>query len=396
MNGLELAATECCGGTCVDLDYDSSNCGVCGLACPAGTECLAGSCFQETDCALAQERLACRLSSVAGGICCDGSCVDSTSDVSNCGECGVECAAGTTCAPAQGCVEPDGGRTDFTFPATCGVQDDLNACELDGGADGFCCGGACELGPSLSTCAACGVGCPSCFAGCPAGTTCVSEGNDACVPLGCDGRSNGDVCAYGLVAGGYVSNSESRAICCSASCVDPAQDPDNCGLCGATCPSGICASSAGLDVCFLSEPDQDCLQTCGPLTVCARGSCVDSSCSSSTYCAARDGAVGVCCLAPPYGVAAEAQCSDLANDPLNCGGCGFACPAGQTCTQGACSGTPADCVHRIGGYCNPDGGEGYLCCPGVGCTNVETDNANCGTCGVICSAGTSCQSGSCL
>jgi hypothetical protein len=187
-------------------------------------------------------------------------------------------------------------------------------------------------------------------------------------------------------------------ICCSGSCVDIMQDPTNCGLCGAVCPSGICALAVSLEsACFLSEPDQDCLQSCGPLTVCARGACVDSSCGGFPYCAAQDGAVGFCCGGPSNngGTLAPVWCSDLANDPQNCGGCGFVCPSGQSCSHGVCSGTPPVCVGRIGGFCDLDGGGGYLCCSGVGCTNVESDSANCGSCGTICPAGTNCQGGSC-
>src|SRR5580704_6686294 len=33
-----------CGKTCVDTNSDDSNCGACGNACPAGSQCCSGSC----------------------------------------------------------------------------------------------------------------------------------------------------------------------------------------------------------------------------------------------------------------------------------------------------------------------------------------------------------------
>ena len=218
------------------------------------------------------------------------------------------------------------------------------------------------------------------------------------MPLGCQGKSNGDLCAFGeegeLV--GFLDE-ESAAICCSGACADVTQDPNNCGFCGVVCPSGICVTSGGGDDCFPAGPDENCLQSCGPMTLCSQGACVDSSCDDdAVFCAAEDGAVGMCCLGlPSAGVPLPVWCADLANDPANCGGCGFRCPAGQGCAQGVCSGTPPDCAHRIGGFCNLDAGPSYLCCPGVGCTNVDSDATNCGICGVVCPSSTACLNGSC-
>jgi hypothetical protein len=107
-------------------------------------------------------------------------------------------------------------------------------------------------------------------------------------------------------------------------------------------------------------------------------------------CSAPNGRVGLC--SGPSG-----SCSDLANDPLNCGGFGFVCPAGQTCTKGVCSGTPPECgIGRIGAYCNSDAGLSYLCCPGIGCTDTDTDPANCGGCNIACGLGQSCAAGACI
>jgi hypothetical protein len=120
------------------------------------------------------------------------------------------------------------------------------------------------------------------------------------------------------------------------------------------------------------------------------------------FCAAPTGEVGLCARRSNWVVSPffeNYQCADLANDPANCGGWGydgFACPAGQTCAHGVCSGTPPECgIGQIGRYCNPDAGPGYVCCPGIGCTDTTSDPANCGACGVICGTATTCVAGTC-
>jgi len=80
------------------------------------------------------------------------------------------------------------------------------------------------------------------------------------------------------------------------------------------------------------------------------------------------------------------QCTDLKTDNANCGKCGNACPSGATCVQGncQCSATSTKC--------------------GAVCVDAKTDNANCGKCGNVCGndagaimgGGTwTCQNGAC-
>lgn len=71
-----------CNGKCVDTKVDNTNCGVCGVTCPAGKYCLNGACM--ATCSAAQTS------------CPDG-CFDLTSDPRHCGSCGNSCPAGLIC-----------------------------------------------------------------------------------------------------------------------------------------------------------------------------------------------------------------------------------------------------------------------------------------------------------
>jgi hypothetical protein len=68
-----------CNGACVDTKTDSSNCGRCGNACAADEDCRSGQCT------LCQESL------------CGNACVTLVSDPNNCGGCGNVCAPDQVC-----------------------------------------------------------------------------------------------------------------------------------------------------------------------------------------------------------------------------------------------------------------------------------------------------------
>ena len=81
-----------------------------------------------------------------------------------------------------------------------------------------------------------------------------------------------------------------------------------------------------------------------------------------------------------------AKCIDLTVDAKNCGMCGHACAAGETCKGSVCS-----CFGA--GHCPM----GQACCMG-GCKTLTTDAENCGTCGNGCEAqnpGETCFQGKC-
>lgn len=184
-----------------------------------------------------------------------------------------------------------------------------------------------------------------------------------------------------------------------------ASDPKNCGACGVTCNEGdlcwrgACGCPSGYtpcgDECKKLDSDVDNCGACGklcrapadkddPAWTCGPGvtpantmwTCASSACTQQCK--------------PGFGNCNQAMCSDgceidLRSDPLNCGACGHACEAGQTCNQGTClcpSGTTR---------CDDE------------CIDVQVDPRNCGGCGNRCpgpsgataGGGPSCVSGSC-
>jgi expansin (peptidoglycan-binding protein) len=71
------------------------------------------------------------------------------------------------------------------------------------------------------------------------------------------------------------------------------------------------------------------------------------------------------------------QCVSTADDPANCGTCGNACGAEQTCVGGMCT-----CA------------EPAIAC-GTACVDTMSDEQHCGMCGDACEAGETCANGGC-
>ena len=71
------------------------------------------------------------------------------------------------------------------------------------------------------------------------------------------------------------------------------------------------------------------------------------------------------------------QCVDLQTDPANCGSCGSACAEQRMCVTGAC-------------MCR----EGLTVC-GSSCVNTSSDPLNCGGCGIVCEGGMVCSGSRC-
>jgi hypothetical protein len=98
--------------------------------------------------------------------------------------------------------------------------------------------------------------------------------------------------------------------------------------------------------------------------------------------------------------ACSGVCVELGGDESNCGACGNACSAGQSCSSGTCvtpqpppppPPPPIDASVPDAPACE----FGSASCGGT-CIPVLFDNNNCGACGVVCASGTRCLRGVCM
>jgi hypothetical protein len=262
------SALKCCDGRCIDSSSDPLHCGACGNACSgqhASASCLEGSCTSG----------AC---DHGWGDCnhdpFDGCEVNLGVDPKSCGACGTVCS----------------------FPnalAACSNSCYIGACKFGFGDCNGDSGDGCEksLLSDPINCGACGNPCPK-----PphAAATCV---NAACALTRCDV--------------GFADCNANAGDGCE---VAVANDPRNCGACGNTCGQGLICTNGGCTCPQCNFPN-------------AKSKCVNNVC-------VLDGCVqgwGDCNNDPKDGCE-----KDLSSDRDNCNGCAVACPMGQNCFGGTC------------------------------------------------------------
>lgn len=219
-------------------------------------------------------------------------------------------------------------------------------------------------------------------------------------------------------------------VCCNFECVALEANADHCGACGNTCGAsesctdGVCA--CGVDVCGESALCCD----AGGTPMCTRPEVDENNCGACGY-ACSDGercSSGLCLCESALGEQGQCQdgeaccsssgCVDFRTDPLNCGGCGLACGAGELCADGVCAcgdttgaagatacgdgssccGTTPSCVAADDPLCvcgDTSCLAGQGCCDDV-CISIATSRENCGACGVTCADGETCKGGTCV
>jgi hypothetical protein len=249
-----------------------------------------------------------------------------------------------------------------------------------------CVGGSCSCAGRLPCAGTVGSTC------CPDGCQDLSSDERNCG--GCGASSSSFVCAayeqcvpnpdnQGLgecicPSAGTRCPQSGGSACCSAGCVSIWEDPHNCNDCEDDC-TATRAGEAGPrgDLCAVNPTDPG-----GPAARCSCGA-PGVQCSGDTWCTnvtepVRD---------PPR---PTCGCADLRSDPDNCDECGHRCDDDEVCTDRVCL-----CRGVGGSFEDCRGGSTHACCLGIGCVDLTTDARNCGGCGHRCDVGEACLDGTC-
>src|SRR5580658_4680844 len=398
------AGYNLCNGACIAYDT-AQNCGACGVQCAPDGGAPA--------CALSSGVYACVSGCPGSQVLCNGGCVDTTSNPSDCASCGHVCT--TSVANAT---------------ATCATS----ACSFSCNSGYSQCGGQCvNETTDRNNCGSCGAACPetmpycvgsSCVSNCPASTPTLCSGscvNTATNIANCGTCGNGCSTSVANATAGCVSSActftcNTGFALCNGACVNEQTSTTNCGGCGSSyaCGSGqVCLGGACQNVCSASSQcpagfacntsTGQCTTTCSASQTCNGGCCSSGTCvngESATACGGNGAACSSCTTSVANASAAcpSNACSFVCNtnstdcsgvcvaeqtDPNNCNGCGVVCPGvangTATCASGAC-----------GFKCN----SGSSACDGA-CINDRTDDKACGSWTHACVSPMTCKAGVC-
>ncbi len=256
-----------CGFTCVNTKSNVLNCGSCGTLCPIGTACINSICINTV---LIGDRLNCGETEIAcneNEICKDGKCTECSINETRC---------------ENLCVNLNTSNSNC---GSCG-----NICK----ANEFCSDGVCT---PYSSCVLNSVQYIQC-------------GNECCgLTQWCDPLTL--TCMPRLPLAENLTQ-------CGPILADVSSDPNNCGLCfnsckpGESCIDGVCTTFevCGNGNCGSNETCSNCPKDCG--------SCVETGCSGD------------------YPTLCGDKCANTLNDSKNCGACNNICNSDQMCSDGSC------------------------------------------------------------
>jgi hypothetical protein len=217
---------------------------------------------------------------------------------------------------------------------------------------------------------------------------------------GCDGGLCVPVCRDGCPVGGALCADRDTLLSCGNFDTDWCREPGGAVDClaGEQCEAGACVPVAtpcadecasGSSACF-----GDAVRACGQVDADA---CLDLDtpvdCGQGQMC--RDGACVPYCLDDCQSGASQCQgdgvqsCGQHDSDACLEWSPPTACPAGESCSNGACSGTCADECDNPGGFV----------CNGLGvsfCGEFDSDACRDRSTPTPCPLGTACQSGLCV
>jgi hypothetical protein len=426
---------ETCAGRCGDVEntcQETVDCGscVCDPPCPACQICDAetGQCVPDTnllgeacgedgqlcqgegncacDVTSCPECTTCADSGVCedcAGCCAGGACVDA------CDPC--EICDGGLCRGCPDCCDGDGVCQDGDTDTACGSS---GTCAICTGQE-ECQGQQCVCVPNCAgkTCGPDGCG-DACGPGCAACETCLGNGtcSDPCGGTGC---CAGTSCEQGDTNTACGRNGGPCQVCTGsgATCGGGGQP----GVCGCTprtiCPPGLnCGDVAdgcgGTIRCGTCTPPETCggggtpnVCGCTPLTTCPGGAncgTISDGCGGNVSCGGPcSGTTPLCLSNVCTACGTSGDCVAASLGDLCCSG---ACVTGICCVDTECAPAGNECV---GNQCFCDGGSVCAdptpdCCGAPGsCTNTDTDENNCGACGVTCSGATPlCWDGDCV
>ncbi|KAK1702488.1 hypothetical protein BDP67DRAFT_572022 [Colletotrichum lupini] len=108
---------------CVDTSTDVNNCGKCGNKCGEKESCCTSKCVPENNFQADVNNCGkCGVRCDEGQVCCDSKCTSTIqlqSDGKNCGKCGTKCGKGTTCCNSE-CLPNDTFQSDPVNCSKCG------------------------------------------------------------------------------------------------------------------------------------------------------------------------------------------------------------------------------------------------------------------------------------